>query len=106
MLTAAKEGDPQAQSYLGVCYQTGQGVAQDYAEAVKWFRRAAEQDDTVAQCYLGFCFLSGQGVPQEDGEAAKWFREASAIRTRNPSPGNQRAGRWPAFRTRGRRERC
>ena len=84
MRKAAEEGDAQAQSYLGVSYQTGQGVPQDYQEAVKWFRRAAIQNDTVAQCYLGFCFLSGQGVPQELGEAARWFREVILIRdTRN-----------------------
>ena len=34
MRRAAEGGDPQAQCYLGVCYKTGQGVAQDYQEAV------------------------------------------------------------------------
>ena len=32
-----------AQYNLGVCYYNGDGVAQSYAEAVKWFRKAAEQ---------------------------------------------------------------
>ena len=41
MRKAADEGDAQAQCYLGVSYQNGQGVAQDYSESVKWFRRAA-----------------------------------------------------------------
>ena len=77
MHKAAAEGDAQAQCYLGVCYQTGQGVALDYQEAVRWFRRSAEQNDPVAQCYLGFCYQAGQGVPQEYGQAAKWFREAA-----------------------------
>ena len=35
MRAAAQEGDLQAQCYLGVCFQNGQGVAQDYQEAVK-----------------------------------------------------------------------
>ena len=77
MRQAAEEGDPQAQCYLGVCFQNGQGVAQDNQEAVKWYRRAAEQDDPVAQCYLAVCYLNGTGVPQEFGEAAKWLREAA-----------------------------
>ncbi|TAL05927.1 MAG: sel1 repeat family protein, partial [Verrucomicrobia bacterium] len=64
MHAAAASGDPQAQCYMGVCYQNGQGVQQDYNEAVKWFRRSAEQNDQVAQCYLGFCYLAGHGVPQ------------------------------------------
>ena len=32
-----------AQNAMGVLYRTGKGVTQDYAEAVKWFRKAAEQ---------------------------------------------------------------
>ena len=48
MRKAAEEGDPVAQRYLGVCYQNGQGVPQDYHEAIKWFRRAAEQGHAAA----------------------------------------------------------
>src|SRR5579862_3820751 len=44
MRKAAEEGDPQAQCYLGVCYQNGQGIQQDYHEAVKWFRKSADQN--------------------------------------------------------------
>jgi TPR repeat protein len=67
LVRAAEEGDAGAQCYLGVCYQTGQGVQQDHQEAVKWFRRAADQNDESAQCYLGVCYQFGQGVPQEYG---------------------------------------
>ena len=77
MRKAAEQGDAAAQCYFGICYQTGQGVAQDYQEAVRWFRRAADQNDAAAQCYLGFCYQAGLGVPQEYGQAAKWFREAA-----------------------------
>ena len=40
---AADFGLPDAQHYLGKCYEKGQGVAKDPAEAVKWYRKAAEQ---------------------------------------------------------------
>ncbi|KAB2645301.1 MAG: SEL1-like repeat protein, partial [Verrucomicrobia bacterium] len=39
----AKQGDADAQFNLGVCYESGNGVAKDYVEAVKWYRKAAEQ---------------------------------------------------------------
>jgi TPR repeat protein len=39
----AEQGDAEAQYYLGLMYDRGQGVPQDHAEAVKWLRRAAEQ---------------------------------------------------------------
>ncbi len=58
-------------------YDNGQGVPQDYAEAVKWYRMAAEQGDAKAQSNLGFMYDNGQGVPQDYAEAAKWFRLAA-----------------------------
>ena len=39
----ADQGLAKAQERLGALYYGGQGVAQDYTEAVKWFRLAAEQ---------------------------------------------------------------
>ena len=39
----ADEGVARAQFNLGVMYAKGQGVAQDYAEAAKWYRLAADQ---------------------------------------------------------------
>jgi TPR repeat protein len=33
-------------------YEEGQGVAQDYAEAVKWFRKSAEQGNEEAKKFL------------------------------------------------------
>jgi hypothetical protein len=61
---------------LGVCYESGEGVDQDEAEAAKWFCKAAEQGHSGAQYNLGICYESGQGVDQDVTEAAKWFRKA------------------------------
>ena len=38
-----------AQNYLGLMYAKGDGVPQDYAAAVKWYRMAAEQGDADAR---------------------------------------------------------
>ena len=38
----AEQGLAVAQFNLGLMYDEGQGVPQDYAEAVKWYRKAAE----------------------------------------------------------------
>jgi TPR repeat protein len=49
-------------------------VAQDYAEAARWFRKAAEQGDaTEAQFRLGHMYYQGQGVPQDHAQAHMWF---------------------------------
>jgi TPR repeat protein len=50
---------------------------QNYAEAVKWFRKAAEQGQSEAQYNLGWCYYDGLGVEQSYSEAVKWVRKAA-----------------------------
>jgi len=49
----ADQGDPLAQATLGLMYAEGEGVAQDYQEAVRWYRLAAEQGHASGQFSLG-----------------------------------------------------
>jgi len=58
-------------------YETGQGVPQNYAEAVKWYHAAAERGEPQAQFNLGVFYEHGQVVPQDFAEAAKWYRLAA-----------------------------
>ena len=46
---AAEQGYADAQNNFGVMYENSEGVPQDYAEALRWYRRAAEQGDAIAQ---------------------------------------------------------
>ena len=73
----AEAEDADAEYNLGVMYERGQGVEQDFKEAVKWYRKAAEQGDAVAQYNLGLMYRKGEGVPQDFKEALKWFRKAA-----------------------------
>jgi hypothetical protein len=59
-------------------YDKGQGVPQDYAEAVKWFRLAAQKGIASEQNNLGTMYANGQGVPQDVVKAHLWFNLASA----------------------------
>ena len=70
-------GDPEAQMEMGEFYANGDGVVQDYAEAVKWYRKAAEQGYVEAQVNLAYCYYEGSGVQQDYAEAVKWYREAA-----------------------------
>jgi TPR repeat protein len=58
-------------------YDNGDGVPEDAAEAVRWWRLAAEQGDAMAQSGLGIMYRSGRGVPEDDAEAVRWFRLAA-----------------------------
>ena len=73
----SSEGDAWSQFNLGVMYSDGEGVPQDYKEAIKWYKMAAEQGNTDAQYNLGFMCYNGEGVPQDYKEAIKWYRMAA-----------------------------
>ena len=59
-------------------YRRGQGVPQDYAEAVKWYRLAAEQGDADAQGNLGVMYGTGKGVLQDNVLAHMWYNLGAA----------------------------
>jgi hypothetical protein len=48
----AEQGDPHAQYNLAVRYERGGGVAQNYAEAAKWYGLAAKRGDAGAGSVL------------------------------------------------------
>lgn len=73
----AKQGDANAQYSLGNMYRKGQGVRQDYAESVRWFREAAAQGDAKAQSGLAHMYDTGKGVSQDHAEALRWGRKAA-----------------------------
>jgi uncharacterized protein len=76
--TGAASGYANAQFQLGFLYRNGWGVPRDYAEALKWLRRAAAQGDRYAQSNLGFMYHDGEGVPKDDVQAYMWFNLAAA----------------------------
>ena len=62
---------------LSLMYYRGQGVPQDYAEAVRWYRKGADQGDAMAQDGLGLMYYQGQGVSRDHTEAARWYHNAA-----------------------------
>ena len=92
---AAEQGNTKAQTNLGLIYSLGtfiedpklppppptttsfRPVAQDFKEALIWYRLAAEQGYAPAQSNLAEMYSCGQGVPQNDKESLKWYRAAA-----------------------------
>ena len=77
----AKKQVPPAQTFLGYMYYNGEGVKEDKAEAMKWYRKAAEQGFALAQDNLGdmywYMYYFGNGVNEDKAEAVKWYRKAA-----------------------------
>lgn len=49
----------------------------NYAEAVKWYRKAANKGDNKARNDLGNCYYGGKGVEKDELEAVRWFWDAA-----------------------------
>ena len=75
---AAELGNAGSQSNLGDYFAKGGGVAQDYAEAVRFYKMAADQGLATAQLNLGQLYMLGGGVAQDFAEATRWCERAAA----------------------------
>ncbi|MES0828476.1 tetratricopeptide repeat protein [Ruegeria sp. SCP11] len=74
LLPFGQAGNVDAQYNLGVMYEEGLGVEQDFSEAFRWMNLAATQGDPDAQVRLGLLFENGLGTEADMVEAAKWYR--------------------------------
>ena len=55
----AKKGNSTAQFNLGLMYDKGDGVRQNFPKAFRWYRLAAKQGNVSAQFNLGLMYYKG-----------------------------------------------
>ena len=73
-MSASEKFDHIQSNYeLGVAFYTGEGVPEDEAVAVEYFRRAADCGHAGASYMLGDCLLDGIGVERDRAEALEWL---------------------------------
>jgi hypothetical protein len=77
LLEKAQGGDPVAQCWLAIAYESGQQTERSYSAAVHWYRVAADHGNPAAQNNLGSMYARGLGVRKDDSEAAKWYLRAA-----------------------------
>ena len=73
----AEDGNNEAMRRVGEFYLRGDGVVQDYEQAVDWLCQAAKAADPKAQATLGRCYASGLGVPKDEKQAFLWYQRAA-----------------------------
>jgi TPR repeat protein len=73
VLKGVERGEAEEQVCLGLFYEKGFVVPQDYAQAVHWFRKAG----AAGHYKLALCYENGHGVPQDYEQAVHWFRKAA-----------------------------
>ena len=77
--TSAAHGSPHSQFALGALYSAGdiQVGAQDYPQALSWYRKAADQGHAGAQFNVGIFYANGHAVARDMAAAAEWWRSAA-----------------------------
>lgn len=73
----AESGDADALNALGQIYANGQGVPQDYAQAIGCFRQAVARGHAAAQFNLGVMVEHGRGVPADLATAFMFYLKAA-----------------------------
>jgi hypothetical protein len=73
----AEKGEAEAEYEFGREYSNGRGVPQNYAEALRWYRKAADQNLAKAQYDVGYSYYYGYGVGGDFTEALRWFHLAA-----------------------------
>ncbi len=74
----ARKGDPYSQYNVAVFYaDDGLGVAKNYEESVKWYRKAAGQGHAEAQFRLSLMYIYGYGVDANRTLARHWLQRAA-----------------------------
>jgi len=74
---AADQGDVLAVVQIGLMYDFGQGVLQNYTEARKWYLRAAEKGEPRAMYLMGHMYEFGEGVSIDNSIAYTWYLKSA-----------------------------
>jgi TPR repeat protein len=75
----APAGDAESQFDQGVKFASGQGAAQDYAQAAACYRKAADQSHPLAQFNLGIMYAEGHGMAPDAAESLVWFGRSARL---------------------------
>jgi len=71
----ARHGNTNAQFYLAVMYNNGQGTTVDISQAAAWLQKAARSGHAESLYLLGKFYAAGRGVEQDIGTTRRlWTR--------------------------------
>ncbi len=71
------QGDAEAAYYLGRMHHMGEGVPQNFSQALNWYRSAADGGSADGYFAMGQMYEKGQGSPQDFNRAFEAYQAAS-----------------------------
>lgn len=69
--------DAVLQSWMGHCYECGNGVEKNLKEAFKWYEKSALNGSGWSQCRLGYSYEYGNGTERNYEKALEWYAKAA-----------------------------
>ena len=69
--------DAVLQSWMGYCYECGNGVEKNLKEAFKWYEKSALNGSGWSQCRLGYSYEYGNGTERNYEKALEWYAKAA-----------------------------
>ena len=70
---AAEQGSADAEYFIAMMYDNGEGLEKSPEEAVRWYLKSSEHGQRAAQATIGKKYLGGVDVPEDDDLARKWL---------------------------------
>lgn len=64
---------------MGLYYQNGDAVEQDYQKAREYYRIGALENDMYCICQLGTLYAQGYGVPKDYHAAFDYYKQAAKL---------------------------
>ena len=76
---AVDMGSTSAFNRIGVMYERGEGVEQNYDTAIAWYKKGADAGDIYAIKNLAYIYSSSDFGEQNYIEAIKWYKKAAEL---------------------------
>ena len=73
----ARFAQARAQFLVGIRYETGDGVKENYSEALRLFKLAGNNGDEFAQNKLGMVYYQGKDVVENFAKSASWYEKSA-----------------------------
>lgn len=83
---AVEMGNSAAMTDLGLAYQRGRGIEQDYQKAFALFEQAAKKGHDYGMLNAGLAYRYGRGVEQNEKNAKRWLKKVGGMKSSRAAP--------------------
>ncbi|KAK8898411.1 hypothetical protein M9Y10_000698 [Tritrichomonas musculus] len=79
LMVSSEKGNCYASLFLGLIYETGDGVKSSFKLAKKYFKQSSIQGNPAGYHLIGWCYKNGYGIDQSYPKALKYYQLAADL---------------------------